>query len=56
MTITKNDLFKQDDFRLQYELALLIGNKRFGSECKHEQATQGVCKNCLRKVVTKIQK
>ena len=38
---TKNDL---------YELALREGNKRFGSECKHEKIRGGKCLNCLRKV------
>ena len=38
-------------FNEQYELALKVGNKRFGSECKHEQTKSGRCLNCLRKVV-----
>lgn len=45
------DLFKQDDFRTQYELAKEIGDKRFGSECKHERTRGGYCLNCRRKVV-----
>lgn len=47
------DLFKQDDFRTQYELARKIGDKRFGSPCKHEQVKNGRCTQCLRKVVTR---
>jgi hypothetical protein len=47
-----NELFKQDDFRQQYALAKEIGDKRFGSECKHEQTKNGYCIQCLRKVVT----
>lgn len=46
------DIFKPT-FEEEYELALSIGKQRFGSECKHEQVTNGRCKNCLRKVVTK---
>jgi hypothetical protein len=48
-----NDLFKQDDFRQQYELAKEQGDKRFGSPCSHTQTSYGVCLNCLRKVVTR---
>jgi hypothetical protein len=40
-------------FDEQYELALREGNKRFGSDCKHEQVKNGKCLNCLRKVITK---
>lgn len=43
---------KSDAFRALYELALKQGEKRFGSECKHEVTNQGRCVNCLRKVVT----
>lgn len=49
----KKDLFKQDDFRQQYELARLIGDKRFGSACEHKHVKNGHCQQCLRKVVTK---
>ena len=34
-----------------YELAKSEGDKRFGSECKHESVKNGTCKNCLRKVI-----
>ena len=34
-------------------LAKRIGDKGFGSECKHEEVVNGHCKQCLRKVVTK---
>ena len=47
------DLFKQDDFRTQYQLAKEAGDRRFGSECKHEQTRNGYCLYCLRKVVVK---
>lgn len=40
-------------FKAQYELALKEGNRRFGSECKHENVYSGRCCNCLRRVVTK---
>jgi hypothetical protein len=46
------DLFAQDDFRQQYELAKRIGDKRFGSPCEHKRTKNGRCVNCLRKVVT----
>lgn len=38
-------------FKEEYELALKIGNKRFGSNCEHKNAKNGYCKNCLRKVI-----
>lgn len=47
---TKQDFFN-NDFNTQYALALRIGNKRFGSECNHENVKNGHCANCLRKVV-----
>lgn len=40
-------------FKSAYELARRIGDKRFGSECKHEQVKNGVCVNCCRKVIEK---
>lgn len=46
------DIFKPT-FNEEYELALRIGNRRFGSECKHDQVKNGRCVNCLRKVVVK---
>ena len=33
-----------------YELMKQQGDKKFGSECKHENIKNGVCVNCLRKV------
>jgi hypothetical protein len=27
------------------------GKRRFGSECRHEQTSNGVCIKCLRKVI-----
>ena len=36
-----------------YELALRVGNRRFGSACSHTIIRKGVCVNCLRKVRTK---
>lgn len=47
------DNTKSDAFRIMYELAKSQGDKRFGSECKHEVTNQGRCVNCLRRVVTK---
>jgi hypothetical protein len=35
----------------EYALALEAGKKRFGSPCKHIEVKNGVCCNCLRKVV-----
>lgn len=32
-----------------YELMKKQGDKRFGSECKHERTKHGYCLNCLRK-------
>lgn len=37
-------------FEEEYELAKSEGDKRFGSECKHENVKNGYCTNCLRKV------
>lgn len=34
----------------EYELALRIGNRRFGLECKHEKVKNGHCVRCLRRV------
>lgn len=39
-------------FHAEYELALSIGNKRFGSECNHIKVIGGRCSNCLRQVVS----
>ena len=36
-----------------YELAKKEGDKRFGSGCKHENNKNGICTNCLRKVLCK---
>lgn len=35
--------------RKEYELALRIGEKRFGSDCKHGKVKNGYCVNCLRR-------
>jgi ribosomal protein S14 len=51
--MTKQDLFKQDDFRQQYALAKEQGDKRFGSPCEHTHTSNGVCRNCLRKVAVR---
>jgi hypothetical protein len=51
--VRKNVQVFNPTFRDEYELALRIGKKRFGSECKHEVIKNGYCQNCLRKVVTK---
>jgi hypothetical protein len=46
-----DELFKQDDFRQQYELARQQGDSRFGAECKHRHVKSERCLKCLRKVV-----
>jgi hypothetical protein len=38
-------------FDKQYELAKQIGDRRFGSECKHLHITFGVCVDCQRWVI-----
>lgn len=40
-----------DKERREYELALRLGNRRFGSECKHEKVKNGHCRRCLRRVI-----
>jgi hypothetical protein len=42
---------KSEAFRVAYKLAKKQGDKRFGSECKHENVKDGVCQQCLRKVI-----
>lgn len=44
---------KEEFFNLQYERAIADGQKRFGSECQHKDIRGGICKNCLRKVVSR---
>lgn len=44
---------KSEAFKVMYELAKKQGDKRFGSECKHENVKDGKCLNCLRKVIVK---
>lgn len=47
-----NDLqTNKDEFNKLYELAIKEGDKRFGSSCKHEKIINGVCCNCLRRVI-----
>jgi len=41
-----------DSDKKEYELALRQAKKRFGSDCEHADVKNGVCCNCLRKVVT----
>lgn len=36
----------------EYELALKISQKRFGSPCDHLEVKNGICCNCLRRVIT----
>ena len=38
-------------YGLEYELARRIGDKRFGSECKHNIVINGRCVNCQRSVI-----
>jgi hypothetical protein len=40
-------------FKEEYEITKQIGDKKFGSECKHENTKNGYCANCLRKVISK---
>ena len=35
----------------EYELALKIGKKQFGSFCEHKKIKSGKCLNCFRKVI-----
>ena len=37
-------------FNAEYELALKIGNARYGSACRHESVYAGRCTKCLRRV------
>jgi len=37
----------------QYELARRVGDKRFGSACKHKRVRNGRCLECYRSVVVK---
>ena len=39
-----------------YEIMKQEGDKRFGSECKHEKTKNGMCINCLRRVITNHRK
>jgi hypothetical protein len=36
-----------------YELMKKQGDKRFGSECRHEKVRNGICTNCLRRVISR---
>ena len=40
-----------EEERQAYELALRIGQQRFGSPCSHVVVRAGRCVNCLRKVI-----
>jgi hypothetical protein len=44
----------QSDFNAEYEFARKIGDKRFGSECKHEKVLRGKCSVCLRSVYSRF--
>ena len=37
-------------FEAEYELALRVGNRRFGSACEHAVVKNGTCVSCLRRV------
>ena len=41
-------------FSEEYELMLSIGQKKYGSVCRHEKVRNGICVNCKRKVISKI--
>jgi len=45
------DYFNYSDKDL-YEIMKQEGDKRFGSECKHEKTKNSICINCFRKVIT----
>ena len=47
------DAFNYTDGDL-YELMDKQGKKRFGSECKHTRVKSGYCRDCLRKVITRV--
>lgn len=53
--LTKNrelmDRLFRPTFAEEYELAIKMGDARFGSECRHEETKDGVCMKCLRRVV-----
>ena len=38
-------------FNELYEYMYQQGNKRYGSECKHEKVKSNICVNCKRKVI-----
>ena len=38
-------------FAVEYELARRLGDRRFGSECKHGHVENNHCVTCLRRVV-----
>ena len=38
----------------EYELALRIGEARYGSPCPHHKTRNGVCLRCTRKVLARI--
>lgn len=48
-----NGLYKFESPAEEWEFMFRQGEKRFGSECKHEHSVGGICKNCLRKVIVK---
>lgn len=41
----------KEEQKAEYELALKIGQRRFGSACEHLKVKNGVCIKCLRKVI-----
>jgi hypothetical protein len=45
-----SDNTKGEAFNVLYALAKSEGDRRFGSECKHENVKGGKCLNCLRGV------
>ncbi len=42
-----------DREKQEYELALRIGNERYGSPCQHKQVKGGHCTKCNRRTYNK---
>ena len=42
---------ENEQFNREYELAIKNGDARFGSPCKHTRVKNGVCQNCLRRIM-----
>lgn len=51
MRVFRSEVTTEEYRRLEYEVARREGERRFGSDCRHEATEAGRCKQCLRKVV-----